>query len=161
MPTSRRTDKAAASDVELDVVVRAARVFAAVTAESIAQAGPSGHPSPVRVLVLVSEATSVSNSVVADALGMHISNASRICDRLVQAGLLNRRDAPANRRQIELTLTAAGAQLLESVTSYRRAAFSKILAGIAPGDRGALTTAFAIFAEAGEARHHVGAPHMP
>ncbi len=161
MPTARRTGKASARDSELDLIVRVARVFAAVTAESIAQAGPSVTLPQLRVLVLVSEAASASNTAVADALGIHFSNASRICDRLVQAGLLHRRDAPANRRQVELTVTAAGAQLLESVTSYRRAALSDILAGIAPEDRGTLATAFEIFAESGEARHSVGTHLIP
>lgn len=103
----------------------AARVFAGITAESIAQTDVAFALPQLRVLVLASEHEPLSASAVATALSIHLSSASRLCDRLVRAGLLDRRDRPDNRRQIELTLTASGRHQLELVEAHRRRVFAK------------------------------------
>jgi DNA-binding MarR family transcriptional regulator len=136
----------------LVAVVRTARVFAAITAESIAQAGERVTLPQLRVLTLVSGSGALSNTAVARALDIHISNASRLCDRLVHLGLLDRRDDPANRRQVELTLTESGRQLVNAVTDHRRHAFQRILTAMTEAEQAALTTALAAFADAGEAQ---------
>ncbi len=63
-------------------------------------------------------------AAVADALGVNPSNASRAVDRLIKAGLLDRRDAPHDRRNLTLTLTAAGQELVDRVSTHRRQAIS-------------------------------------
>ena len=146
----RSPESAVDQSVVLESVVRAARLFAAITAESIAQAGGSVTLPQLRVLVLVTSRGPIANSVVAGAMGIHISNASRLCERLVQAGLLDRRDAPGNRRQVELTVTDAGVRLLDAVTTHRRSALSRILAEMSEKDQKTLDSALRIFAEAGE-----------
>ena len=45
-------------------------------------------------------------------MGLHLTRASRLCDRLVAAGLLDRADDPANRRQLTLTLTPDGERVV-------------------------------------------------
>ena len=149
------------ADPELAVVVRVARVFAAVTAESIAQAGSLVTLPQLRVLVVVSETTGASNSAVAEALGIHFYNASRMCDRLIQAGLLERRDNPTNRRRVELTVTSTATALLASVTDYRRVAFRRMLASVPAEHRDSLIAAFTLFADVGERQHEVTTALMP
>lgn len=139
-----------AVDQEAEVVVRAARVFAAVTAESLAQAGDSVTLPQLRVLTLASGVRALSNSQVAAALGVHISNASRICDRLVQAGLLSRRDSPTDRRQVELTITERGAQMIDAVTGHRRSVFVRVLDQLSDVQRSALGQALDDFTAAAE-----------
>jgi DNA-binding MarR family transcriptional regulator len=126
---------------DVETLVTAARVFAAITAESIARAGAGITLPQLRVLVLASERQPLSAGAVADALDVHASSASRICDRLVQAGLLHRRDRPEDRRQLELTLTESGVELLAAVTEHRRAVFQRILGRLETDDRAALTEA--------------------
>lgn len=150
MPENEESAAAFAEAVE--AVVRTARVFAAITAESIAQAGEGVTLPQLRVLVLASTSGVLSNAGVARALDVHISNASRICDRLVQAGLLDRRDSPADRRQVELTLTPAGSRLVEAVTDHRQMAFTRILVEMTPRERAALARSLGSFAGAGEAQ---------
>jgi len=147
MTTSPR-DRAAETDQETAIVMRAARVFAGVTAESIAQAGDVVTPPQLRVLVLASSQEPLNTSGVAAALDVHLSNASRICDRLVVAGLLNRRDSPTDRRTVELTLTERGAELVATVLSHRRAAFHRILRRMAPPDRAILVDGLAALCDA-------------
>lgn len=149
--TDPRPDSGAPVSTEtVEAVVRAARVFAAVTAESIAQAGEGVTLPQLRVLVLVAQEGTWSNAAVARALDIHISSASRLCDRLVQAGLLGRQHDPENRRRVELTLTPVGSRLVTAVTEHRRLAFTRILALMPAEQSQSLTSAMATFADAGE-----------
>ncbi len=129
-----RTDESSiANDIEITML--AARVFAGVTAESIAQAGDAVTPPQLRVLVLASARDTLNTTAVAEALDVHLSNASRICDRLVGGGFLNRRESSTDRRNVELTLTGAGETLVSLVMSHRRAAFTRILKRMAADER--------------------------
>lgn len=141
---------AAAERDPVEVVVGAARVFSAVTAESIAQAGDSVTLPQLRVLTLTATRGALSNGEIAAALGVHISNASRLCERLVQAGLLARRDSPSDRRQVQLTITERGTQLLETVTDHRRAVFTEVLDLLPASQQAALSDALADFTRAAD-----------
>jgi DNA-binding MarR family transcriptional regulator len=101
-PAGKTTEASGASGLErdLDALMRASRVIAGVVAESIAQAGDEVTAPQLRTLVLVATRSGVNASAVASALGIHPSNATRMLDRLVQAGLLDRRDSPSDRRRI-------------------------------------------------------------
>lgn len=143
-------------DVSLEVLMRSARVFAAITAESIARAGDVVTPPQLRVLVLAAHHGPLNNTAVAADLNVHLSNASRISDRLVQAGLLNRRDSPTDRRNVELTLTDQGQQLVNAVLEHRRSALTEALQRMRPASRDALVTAldeFNAVAESQDRQH--------
>lgn len=129
----------------LDSLMDAARVFAGITAESIAQTGDAVTLPQLRVLVLASTRSALSNAEVAEALDVHLSNASRMCDRLVHAGLLSRRASSHDRRRVQLSLTADGEELLGTVTAHRRAAVSRILHQMPPEEQLALAAALATF----------------
>lgn len=122
-------------------MLEAARVFAGITAESIAQTDVAFTLPQLRVLVLASDKEPLSASAVATALDIHLSNASRLCDRLVRAGMLDRRDRPDNRRQIELTLTAEGRRQLQLVEAHRRRVFAMILRRLSVADQETLQSA--------------------
>jgi len=92
------------------------------------------HAPQLRVLVLASMQGALNLGAVAEALGVHASNATRTVDRLVVAGLLDRRDSPADRRQLELRLTSKGRDLVESVMSHRRAWARRVLSVDAAGE---------------------------
>ncbi len=63
------------------------------------------HAPQLRVLVLTSMQGALNLGAVAEALGVHASNATRTGDRC----------------QVELSLTSKGRDLVESVMSHRRA----------------------------------------
>ena len=134
-------------DGEVDVAVRVSRVFAGITAEAIAQAGDGVTLPQLRVLVLASASGGLDMTSVAEALDVHISNASRLCERLVQAGLLLRRGSAADRRHVELTLTAAGAELVAAVTAHRRDVVTRALRVMSPQQRSSVAEAMAVFAD--------------
>jgi DNA-binding MarR family transcriptional regulator len=134
----------------MDTLLSAARVFAAITAEAIAQVEEGVTLPQMRVLVLASQPGQLNATGVAQALDIHLSSASRICDRLVQAGLLDRRDLPQDRRNVELTLTPAGERLLASVNDHRREVFRRILRRMDSAERESLAAALSVFVGAAE-----------
>ncbi|MGH3797732.1 MAG: MarR family winged helix-turn-helix transcriptional regulator [Pseudonocardiaceae bacterium] len=139
---------------EVEAVMLAARVLVAVTAQSMAALEDRVTLPQFRVLVIVASRGPSNLVAVAQGLGVHPSNATRACDRLVSAGLLDRRDNPDDRRNLVLELTAEGQRLVEEVTGYRRSAIEKTMARMPVEHRGALATFMGSFAEAaGEVSH--------
>lgn len=144
---------------QIATLMEAARVFAGITAESVAQTDTAFTLPQLRVLVLASENPSLSVSAVAKALDVHMSGASRLCDRLVRMGMLDRRDRPDDRRQLELTLTPEGRRQLELVEEHRRQVFAIILRRIPVDQRRELQSALQVLITAADeyaaARTHV------
>ena len=85
---------------------------------------------------------------MARGLGVHPSNATRACDRLVAAGLLDRRDDPADRRNLQLQLTGRGQALVDEVMDRRRHAIAEVLARMPALQRTALVPVLVTFADA-------------
>jgi DNA-binding MarR family transcriptional regulator len=133
---------------EADVVMAACRVLVAVSAQSIAAVEDVADLTQFRVLVIVASRTALSLSELADAAHIHLSKASRLCDRMVSQRLLNRADDPADRRQLTLTLTPAGQRLVRTVMNRRRAAILPVLARMSKQHRQELVSALGEFAAA-------------
>lgn len=66
-----------------------------------------------KVLYVVTAAGDVRMSELAGRLGVGSSSASELVDRMVEHGLLQRRDGPADRRQVVVSTTPEGVALLE------------------------------------------------
>jgi DNA-binding MarR family transcriptional regulator len=133
---------------EVDSVMRAAQVLVAVIAQSAAEIEDVVTLPQFRVLVMAATRGALNLRAVAAGLGVHPSNATRVCDRLVAGGLLDRRDDPADRRHLILTLTDKGRQLFDSVIQHRRAAIGTILAQMPPSNRRTLAADLQAFADA-------------
>jgi len=69
--------------------------------------------SQAKVLYLVQAEPSMRLSVLATRLGVSLSTISGVVDRLVDQGLVDRRDDRADRRQVVLRITEAGATQLD------------------------------------------------
>jgi DNA-binding MarR family transcriptional regulator len=123
-PSARRRD---ADGEETEAVLAACRVLVAVSAQSITAVEDVADLLQVRALVVVASQGSVSLSELSEAMNIHLTRASRLCDRLVLKGLVNRADDPANRRQLTLTLTPDGEQVVQEVMRRRREAIGSIL----------------------------------
>ncbi len=133
---------------QVDAVLRASRALVGIAATSLAAVEDVVTVPQWRVLVLVHTRGPMNLASVAAELGVNPSNASRTCDRLTRAGLLNRREAEVDRRNVTLTLTAAGRRLVQKVTRQRRSAVEKVLATMSVADRDRLADALEIFAQA-------------
>ncbi|GAB7048018.1 MarR family winged helix-turn-helix transcriptional regulator [Catenuloplanes indicus] len=104
--------------------------------------------SQLRALLVVEQDEGINLGRLAGSLGMILSSASRLCDRLVAAGMLEREPGRADRREIALILTSAGRALLDEVRAERRAQLSGVLARMSPSSRAALVTGLQAFSAA-------------
>jgi len=145
--TSRSEAKRAhVGHAELEAVQAACRVLVAISSQSIAAVEDQVDLTQFRALVILASRGSVSLGELADAAKLHLSTASRMCDRMVVAGLMNRADDPANRRQLMLTLTDGGRRVVEDVMRQRRAALEPMLAAMPKPRRAELVTLLQEFA---------------
>lgn len=136
-------------------VLTASRLLVAVSARSLAAVEDRVTLPQFRLLVVLSTHDEAKLVTLAERLGVNPSTAMRMLDRLIAAGLAERRVNPANRRETVLRVTPGAAYW--SRTS-RRAGWREI-AGIverlAPQQRAALVDALTAFTVAG------GEPSVP
>ncbi len=135
-----------AGDVE--AVMLASRALVAVAAKSLAPVEDVVTAPQWRLLVVVSCQGTATLNEVAQALGVHPSTATRVCDQLVAAGLLLRQEDSQDRRYVALSLTRKGQRLVDKVTAARSADIEKILNRLEGPSRKRLVTALREFATA-------------
>jgi DNA-binding MarR family transcriptional regulator len=141
----------AVSEHDAETLLAASKVISAAVAHSLAGVEEQVSVPGLRVLVLVHAAGTMNISAVADALGVNASSASRTCDRLVGAGLLDRRDAVQDRRHVALTLTRRGTAFVNDVMDERRRILVSVVETMQPDARAALLTGLSGFVEAARA----------
>ncbi|HKU12718.1 MarR family winged helix-turn-helix transcriptional regulator [Sinomonas sp.] len=134
---------------QVDAALRAADVLLHVAAQSVVEVEDLVTTPQLRVLVLIALQGPQNLGAVARELGVHPSNATRTCERLVVAGLLSRREDPADRRFLQLDVTQSGRDLVESVMEHRRKAIAKVIENIPAASRESVASAMATFANAG------------
>jgi DNA-binding MarR family transcriptional regulator len=81
-------------------------------------------------------------------MGVTVSTASRLVDRLVAAGLAERRPAPQTRREIRLSLTRSGRATLARYDRLRLDGLHGCLDHLPPEHHGALVEALRTLVEA-------------
>lgn len=134
---------------QIDSVLTASRVLVGIAAQSMADVEDTVTVTQFRALVVVAAREPIHLAALAQAMGIHPSNATRTCDRLVAQGLLDRKDNPADRRHLALTLTEDGRRLVESVLTRRRTAIADVLNKMSAGGRARLAVVLTEFAQAG------------
>jgi DNA-binding MarR family transcriptional regulator len=135
------------SSDELDQVVSATKLVGALIAESLVDVRPAITAAQWRVLVLASDGD-CNVSAVAEDLRVHRSNATRVCDRLVAAGLLRRRRSEQDKRHVLLALTPAGRGLFETAMGYRRRRLAAAMELLTETERADLARSFTRLVEA-------------
>ena len=84
------------------------RALVGIAAASIADVEDVVTVPQFRVLVMLYTRGPMNMAAVATALDVNPSNARRTCDRLMKAGLLDRRESADDRRNVTLTITEEG-----------------------------------------------------
>ncbi|MFG2057043.1 MarR family winged helix-turn-helix transcriptional regulator [Micromonospora sp. NPDC048930] len=92
----------------------------------------------LRAVMVVEQYDGINLRRLATLTDMLLSSASRLCDRLVAAGMLEREPGRYDRREISLHLTPAATRLLAELRADRRDRLDRILAGMSPEGRAAL-----------------------
>ena len=91
-------DPAGLSEEHIDAVRLASRVLVAVTAQSLTSVEDRVTLPQFRILVILASRGPQNLRSVAQGLGVIPSAATRLCDKLVSAGLIHRTVDPADRR---------------------------------------------------------------
>src|SRR5436305_10907898 len=141
-------DTAGPSAEHVEAVRLASRVLVTVTAQSFASVEDRVTLPQFRILVILASRGPQNLRSVAQGLGVNPSAATRLCDKLVSAGLIHRTDDPADRRNLVLRLTTDGHQLVQSVIDQRSTAIAAVLAKMPPRLRDDLLPALRAFADA-------------
>ncbi|HEY5356810.1 MAG TPA: MarR family transcriptional regulator [Streptosporangiaceae bacterium] len=140
------------TEEQIDAIMLAAQALVGVTAQSVAEVEDLVTLPQLRVLVLVAGRGPLNLHALAMAMGIHPSNATRACDRLVAAGLLRRLESSVDRRNLVLGLTDDGQQLVSAMVQRRRRAVAAVLEQVPATRRRALASAMRTFGlAAGEA----------
>ena len=140
------------------VIETVPRVNRCMRSEMRRQGAPGLSMPQFRALGFLNREPGASLSAVAEHLGVTLSTASAIADRLVRAGFVDRAPDPAERRRVALTLTPAGADLLDRARSATRARVAARLARLSPAQ---LTAIAAGVAALGDAFRDVTAAQPP
>jgi DNA-binding MarR family transcriptional regulator len=102
------------------------------------QATPRLSSPQLNALLVVERAEGINLRGLAGQLKMILSSASRLCDRLVASGMIERAPGRADRREIALYLTPSSRQLLDELRRTRRRMIGEVLERMSPGGRAAL-----------------------
>lgn len=140
---------ASSADAVTDAVLTASRLLVAVSARSIGAVDDSITLSQFRLLVVLSTQGAVKLMQVAEQLGVAPSTATRMIDRLIAAGLVSREVNPHSRREVMLTLSAAGAAVVRQVTQRRRREIARIVGRMPQRQLHGLVEALEAFSDAG------------
>jgi DNA-binding MarR family transcriptional regulator len=112
------------------------------------QATPRLSWPQLSALLVVERAQGINLRGLAGELKMLLSSASRLCDRLVASGMVERVPGRVDRREIALYLTPSSRQLLEELRRARRAVLAAVLDRMSPSGSAALIRGLTEFAAA-------------
>ena len=115
--------------------------------------------SQAKVLYLVQAAPGLRMSDLSARLGVSLSTVSGVVDRLVDHGLLNRWDDPADRRHVVLRITDAGATQLQLFRELNEGQIRALLSRIDAADLAVIGQAVDVLAAA--AARQAASPASP
>lgn len=128
--------------------MRVSQLFTGIVARSLLRAGDTISISQVRALVVIATHDNMTTTAIAEAMLIHPSNATRLVDRLVHAGLLARTPSTKDRRVILLDLTAAGNRLLQRIMTERRQDLSALIDRLSDQDKQDVLNGMQVLADA-------------
>ena len=105
-------------------------------------------PSALRALLALDERGPCKLAVLAAELRLSQSATSRLIDRLVDNGLVDRTASPDSRREIRISATADGQKITRRVLLCRQQAIDDVVRAMDPDDVRQLLAGLAAFAAA-------------
>lgn len=136
-----------APDIEaaLDAIVAGSRVLVAISTRSLEATAHDVTLAQCRTLATLGQIGPLSLGNLADALGVHPSTATRMCERLVEKGLVHRE---ARDRGISLRLTEGGEDIMRKITAARRRELAKVVVRLTKSQRDELVRCMDAFRQA-------------
>jgi len=134
----------------VDAVLRASRVLVSVAVRSLAGVDHDVTLPQYRALVVLASRGPQRPTELAERLAVHPSTVTRLCDRLVTKGLIERSASSVNRREVSVRLTPKGRRLVDRVTARRRDEIARIVANIPERERAATVHALQALGDAAQ-----------
>ncbi|GAA2475105.1 MarR family winged helix-turn-helix transcriptional regulator [Streptomyces longisporus] len=131
-------------------VMAASRLLVAISARALACSDDSLTLPQLRALVVLDTCGPVKLVALAATLGVNPSTALRMVERLESVGLTDRKSNPDNRREVILSLTPAGRDLVERVLAHRRTEIRTLVQQLPADARGGLVPALTALIEAAD-----------
>lgn len=136
-------------DALTDALLTASRLLMAISARSITNVDESITIPQFRALVILASRGPSNLAALAGLLDVQPSTVGRMADRLVAAGLIDRRPHPSSRRELVVELSPRGHEIVTTVTARRRAEVAKVVQAMPARERSGLVTALTAFTAAG------------
>jgi len=133
-------------DRATEQALAASRALVGLAVRSMAPALEVMTVQQYRVLVLVDAGGPMRSGDLAEALGIHASTFSRLADRLVAGGWVERLENPSSRREVLVGLTPAGRDLVEQVADRRAEEVRRVLRRVAPDQVATVLAGLRVFA---------------
>ncbi|WP_329408187.1 MarR family transcriptional regulator [Nocardia vinacea] len=137
------------ADAITDALLTASRLLVALSARSIAHVDETITIPQFRTLVILSTRGPANLATLAGILNVQPSTATRMVDRLVLAGLIDRQPNPNSRRELVVDLTTRGREIVDAVTARRRTEIAAVVERMPAADRHGLVRALTAFTAAG------------
>lgn len=132
---ARRSVKDEDLDALIGAVLRATQAFVGLALRSLATVGVPITLAQYRMLAVLDADDGQNVRDLAGRLGVERSTATRMCNRLVAAGLIERSGDPSDRRAVVISLTDEGRAAVAAVTRARRDTVATLLRSLAPARR--------------------------
>jgi DNA-binding MarR family transcriptional regulator len=148
--TSEAEAEAGATDDLVTALLTGSRVLVGVSARSLAEVEETVTLSQFRTLVVLEAHGPTRLNQLATRLGVGPSTALRSVDRLIAAGFVDRSENAHDRREVVISLTDGGRELVVEVTEHRRAAIRAIVEAMPSTQRRTLVEALLAFSAAAD-----------
>ncbi len=135
-------------DALVEAIIQASRAMVGVAGRSLAEVAVDVTLPQYRTLVVLGDDGPRRLADLAEGLGVSPSTATRMCDRLVRKGLLDRRRDELDRREVNLALTPGGRRLVSAVIERRRELVHELLQAIPKRQRAGMVQCLNLVARA-------------
>lgn len=117
-------------DEVIEALLTASRALVAIAGRCLAELDADVTMAQSRALIVLASRGPQRIIDIAADLAVAPSTATRMCDRLVRKGLMRRSRRAADRREVRLSLTPAGRDLVTDITRRRRAELARVVQAI-------------------------------
>ena len=126
----------------------ATRVLVGVALRSLDALDSAVTLPQFRLLAVLAGRGPIPSGRAARALGLDPSTVTRLADRMVSAGHVNRGTSPQHRGVVTLELTPSGRKLVAAADAWRRHELARIMARLAAPEQAAVTAALELLVAA-------------
>jgi len=139
-------DGSVTPEAVVEALMRASRALVAITARSLSSVSAEVTLPQFRTLVVLATRGPQTVTALAENLDVHASTMTRMCTRLVTRGLVVREPSSVDRREVVITLSNAGTDLVDNVMQKRRDEFDRTVRILDPAAQRSLIQTLDTFA---------------